>query len=305
VNSCRSNQKQAEYRDYMAAAGEVATQSENLGKQLNTRLTTPGIQLDDLRGNVEGLARQQEQILRSAQELTPPGPLVEQQQHLIEAMQFRVSGLEGLATAFASVAQNENVQEQGTQLAQQSSRLVSSDVVYDDLFKDRAAVVLEEQGVTDVAVPDSNFVSSLDLVSPSAWELVVRRLTQGPAEGGLHGNGIVQVRVEPDGVDLSPSEDNTVRASERLTFQVFVENSGDNQETRVPVTLTIQQDPVIRKEQVIDVINPDQTKVVSFSDFGQLRFTARTTLRVIVEPVPGESNTNNNTAEYSVIFTLG
>jgi hypothetical protein len=305
VNSCRSNQKQAEYRDYMAAVGEVATQSENLGKQLNTRLTTPGIQLDDLRGNVEGLARQQEQILRSAQELTPPGPLVEQQQHLIEAMQFRVSGLEGLATAFASVAQSENVQEQGTQLAQQSSRLVSSDVVYDDLFKDRAAVVLEEQGVTDVAVPDSNFVSSLDLVSPSAWELVVRRLTQGPAEGGLHGNGIVQVRVEPDGVDLSPSEDNTVPASERLTFQVFVENSGDNQETRVPVTLTIQQDPVIRKEQVIDVINPDQTKVVSFSDFGQLRFTARTTLRVIVEPVPGESNTNNNTAEYSVIFTLG
>ncbi|MGH3091659.1 MAG: hypothetical protein ACRDOG_04930, partial [Gaiellaceae bacterium] len=70
VNACRSNQKEAEYRDYMAAVGEVATQSENLGKQLNNRLTTPGIQLGDLRGDVEGLAGQQEQILRRAQDLT-------------------------------------------------------------------------------------------------------------------------------------------------------------------------------------------------------------------------------------------
>jgi hypothetical protein len=304
VNACRSNQKQAEYRDYMAAVGEVATESEDLGEQLNNRLTTPGIQLGDLRGDVEGLAGQQEQILRRAQELTPPGPLVEQQQSLIQALQFRVSGLEGLASAFSQVAQAENVQESGARLAQQSSRLVSSDVVYDDLFRTPAERVLEEQGVTDVPVPDSNFISSLDLVSPSAWELAARRLTQGPTEGGLRGNGIAGVRVQPGGETLSASEDNTVLASERLTFQVLVENSGESQETQVPVTLTIQQDPVIRKRQVIQVINPNQTRVVSFGDLGMIQFTARTTMRVIVEPVSGETNTGNNTAEYSVIFTL-
>ncbi|MGH3006396.1 MAG: CARDB domain-containing protein [Gaiellaceae bacterium] len=304
VNSCRSNQKQAEYRDYMTAVGEVATQSGNLGRQLNNRLTTPGIQLDDLRGDVEGLARQQEQILRRAQELTPPGPLVEQQQSLIEAFQFRVSGLEGLADAFAQMAQTENVQESATRLAQVSSRLVSSDVVYDDLFKVPSEEALDEQGVTDVPVPDSDFIASLDLVSPSSWELAARRLTQGPQSGGPRGNGIAGVRVQPGGEMLSATEDNTVLASERLTFQVLVENSGESQETQVPVTLTIQQDPVIRKRQVIQVINPGQTRVVSFRDLGAIQFTARTTMRVIVEPVSGEANTGNNTAEYSVIFTL-
>lgn len=305
VNSCRSNQKQAEYRDYMESVGDVASESETLGRQLNTRLTTPGVQLNDLRGNVEGLSRSQEQLLSRAQELTPPGPLVEQQESLIEAMQFRVSGLDGLATALTRVAELTNVQEAGALLAQQASRLVSSDVVYDDLFKERASTVLDEQGVTDVAVPDSNFVSSLDLLSPSEWELVVRRLTQSPTAGGLHGNGIAGVRVQPGGDTLTGGGDNTVRASERLTFQVLVENSGENQETQVPVTLTIQQDPVIRKRQVIDRINPGQTKVVSFTDFGTINFTARTTLKVIIEPVAGEQNTSNNTAEYSVIFTLG
>jgi hypothetical protein len=304
VNSCRANQKEAEYKDYVAAVGEVAAESENLGKQLNTRLTTPGIRLEDLRGDVEGLSRQQEQILRSARELTPPGPLVEQQESLIEAMELRVSGLDGLASAFARVARSTNVQQSGAQLAEQSSRLVSSDVLYDDFFKEPSAGVLDEQGVTDVPVPDSNFISSLDLVSPSAWELVVRRLTQSPRAGGLHGNGIAGVRVQPGGQTLSADEENTVRATQRLTFQVLVENSGDSQETQVVVTLTIQQDPLIRKRQVIDLINPRQTKVVSFSDFGTLSFEAGTTVKVIVEPVAGERNTSNNTAEYPVVFTL-
>jgi CARDB len=305
VNACRSNQKQAEYKDYMTSVGEVAEQSQALGTQLNNRLTTPGVQLQALRGNVEGLSRSQEQLLARTQELSPPGPLVEQQEALIEAMQFRVSGLDGLATALARVQETPNVQEAGALLAQQASRLISSDVVYDDLFKEGSSTVLEEQGVTDVAVPDSNFVSSLDLISPGEWELVVQRLTQTPTGGGPHGNGIAGVRVQPGGAMLSRDEDNTVRASERLTFQVLVENSGEHQETQVPVTLTIQQDPLISKEQVIERINPGRTRVVSFSDFGTINFTARTTLKVIVEPVAGEQNTGNNTAEYSVIFTLG
>ena len=34
-------------------------------------------------------------------------------------------------------------------------------------------------------------------------------------------------------------------------------------------------------------------------------FAAKTTLKVDVEPVPGEANTDNNSASYPVIFSLG
>jgi hypothetical protein len=74
----------------------------------------------------------------------------------------------------------------------------------------------------------------------------------------------------------------------------------------VPVTLTIQKSPQpIRKRQVIDVINPGETKTVTFRDFPQPPFGTRTTVRVVVEPVRGERNRGNNTAEYPVIFSLG
>jgi hypothetical protein len=283
----------------------VASASEELGGQLNTSLTTPGITLEDLRGDVEGLRDQQEQLLRSAQELQPPGPLLEQQESLVETMQFRVNGLAGLATALTQVAQSSNAEETGAGLASQAQRLVASDIVYADAFQEPTARVLEEEGIADVPVPGSKFVRNPEFASPTAWNLIVERLTQSPQAGGLHGNGIQAVRWLPEGEQLSASEDNTVVASDRLAFEVVVENSGDSQETQVRVGLVIQQNPAIRQERVIDLINPGETKTVRFSDIGNVTFSTRTTLMVNVEPVPGETYEGNNSAQYRVIFTLG
>jgi uncharacterized protein YoxC len=305
VQSCRSNQKQSEYEGYVDDVSGVASSSEELGTQLNTSLTTPGITLEDLRGDVEGLRDQQEQLLRSAQDLQPPGPLLEQQESLVETMQFRVNGLAGLATALTQVAQSSNAEQTGAALASQAQRLVASDVVYADAFQEPTARVLEEEGIGDVAVPGSKFVKNPEFASPDAWGLIVERLTQSPQAGGLHGNGIQAVRALPGGEELSQSADNTVVASDQLAFEVVVENSGDSQETQVTVGLVIRQNPRIRQEKVIDLINPGETETVRFGDLGDVTFSTRTTLIVTVEPVPGETNEANNSAQYSVIFTLG
>lgn len=304
VNSCRASQKESEYRDYMSGVTDVAVESEELGKQLNTRLNTPGIKLENLRGAVDGFREQQEQLLSRARELQPPGPLVEQQESLIETMQFRVSGLAGLSQAFAEVAGTRNPDEASNLLARVAGRLLASDIVYADLFQEGSARVLEEQDVTDVPVPGSTFVQDPNLTSPNAWKFVVQRLTRTPASGGLHGNGIQGVRVIPGGQTLSTEEDNTVETSTDLGFQVLVKNTGDNQEVGVVVRLVIQQDPVIRREETIDSINPGDTRTVTFSDIPDVSFSTRTTLLVTVEPVAGETNQGNNSAQYRVIFTL-
>ena len=304
INNCRGDQKQAAYEGYIEDAGTVATESAELGAQLNERLTTPGIRLEALRADVEGLKEQQEQILRRSQDLSPPGPLVEQQEALVETMQFRVNGLAGLARGLQLVAQTDDPQESGQNLANQAQRLVASDVVYIDAFKAASESVLAQQGVTNVPVPASVFVQNPEFGSPTFWTQTVERLTQGPEAGGLRGNGIVGVRVQPGGQELVRGEDNTVEQSADLAFEVLVENSGESQETQVKVILIIRQDPQIRKEQIIDVINPQETKTVRFTGFDTLQFSTQTTLQVQVEPVQGEQNTNNNTREYPIIFTL-
>jgi hypothetical protein len=305
VQSCRSGQKKAEYRDYMEAVATRANESEQIGAQLNQLITTPGIKLNDLRDELDGLRQRAAQVLASARDLDPPGPLREEQDSLVQALEFRVTGLDGLAQAFAQVQGTRDTAEAGGRLAIPAQRLVASDVIYQDLFYEGSRTVMSGEDVQGIPIPESKFVQNGDLASPTQWALIVERLTRPEAGGGLHGNALVGVLVQPGAQQLSPTEDNTVKASDRLSFQVLVENSGGSQETQVQVSLVIQQSPEpIRREQIIDLINPGQTKTVVFRDLGPPSFGTRTTLRVNVQPVTGESNTGNNTAEYPIIFTL-
>jgi hypothetical protein len=305
VNSCRADQKKDAYRDYMEAVAGRASESEQVGKQLNQLLTTPGIKLQDLRDELDGLKQHAAQIVTSARELDPPGPLRDEQDSLVEALDFRLSGLNGLAEAFSQVQGTRESAEAGRRLAIPAQRLVASDVVYADLFYEGSRAVMAKEGVKGIPIPESTFVQNGDLASPTAWTLIVERLTRSPTAGGLHGNQLAGVIVQPGQQQLSPTEDNTVKASDRLSFQVLVKNSGESQETQVQVSIVIQQSPTIRKTQVIDLINPGETKTVIFRDLGTVTFGARSTLKVNVEPVADESNTANNTAEYQIIFTLG
>ena len=305
VNNCRGNQKKAKYQDYMEAVNGPASESAQVGKGLNTLLTTPGKKLADLRSELEGLRQRQAQIVANADALDAPGPLREEQQSLVEAMQFRVNGLTGLSAALAAVQGTPSTAKSGEGLAVQAQRLIASDVVYQDLFQAGSAAVMKKEGVTGVPVPASVFVTNTDFGSPTFWKQTVDRLTQSPQAGGLHGNQITSVVVQPGNQRLSTNEDNTVLVTDRLSFQVNVKNSGDSQETQVLVTLTIQQDPVIKRPQTIPVISPGETKTVIFKDLPAPTFGSPVNVKVSVDPVSGETNTSNNSYEYPVIFSLG
>jgi hypothetical protein len=309
VNSCREDTKREGYSGYLEEVTPIASESEQIGKDLTKLVTTPGITLNDLQTGLEGLRRQEEQLVARATGLRPPGPLRDQQDSLLEALQFRVSGLGGLAQAFGTIDETTDSQVAGRLLQQQSARLLTSDVVYDDLFKAGAESVMKQESVSGVAVPASTFITdaNAELLSAESWALLVERVAQGSTPSGLVGTSLESLTVLPAGEALSPDEENTVTASEQLAFEVRVQNSGDAQLTQVPVQLTLQLAPEpVQKQGTIDILDPGDTKSVVFRNFDIAgSFGTLVTLKVSVEPVDGEENTANNTAEYSVIFTLG
>ena len=111
---------------------------------------------------------------------------------------------------------------------------------------------------------------------------------------------------QPGGEALSRDTDNRVVSSINLAFDVAVKDTGDNQEVQIPVTLTIQKPGTdIVKRQTIDVINPGETKTVTFSGIDTTgAFGVRSVMKVLVKPVRGEKNTSNNSASYPIIFSL-
>jgi len=314
IRSCASSSKHDKYQAYIVDIRSIAQRSDQIGKLLNQALSATGIKETDLESKISGLAVQQQQVVAQATQLNPPGPLRVEQAHLIEVLKLRASGLSRLVDAFRQTATAKDANTSGRLIADQARLLAASDVNWDFYFREPTRLELAHQNITDIGVvPDSNIFSNPDLASTQAMADVWRRVhgaATGGTPGGKHGSALVSVTALPDGKRLNPggaASDNEITASTDLAFQVAVMNSGNFQETNVGVTLTIQKSPKsIVKRMKIDVINTGQTKTVTFTniDINGL-FGLPTTVKVDVQPVPGETTVSNNTAEYKVIFSLG
>jgi hypothetical protein len=314
IQSCQASSKTKTYKSYMTKISEVASASQQIGRQLANALVAPGTKRPQLQSQIAGFARHEQLDVDRARGITPPGPLRDEQQAVIQALQFRVSGLTGLANAFGATASTKNTTNAARALASQMQRLLASDVIWDDAFKDPAQAELKRQGVTGTndqggpLVPESNFLQNSDLASTSAMTTVLQQLkgaTTGPT-GGLRGTSIVSTKVLPSGQELSTSQQTDIVVTVSMAFQVTVENSGNSQVLSVPVTLTIQQSKgnnIVRHAR-IDFLNSGDQTTVTFHDIGQPNFSVPATIKVEVQPVAGESNSSNNSADYPVIFSV-
>jgi hypothetical protein len=307
LQSCASTSKHDEYKHYIDKAATIARSSADDGASVAGALTTPGVKVPDLQRKLSGIAEQERQNVTAAQHLDAPGPLRDENQHLIEALQLRVSGVEGLAQTFGSTASSKAAGDAAL-LAEQADRLLASDVVWDDLFLAPTTQVLKQKGVSGVVPPESHFVTNHDLITERSMALVLQRLrgaSTGGTPTGIHGTNIVNVKVLPGGQVLSPSGENTITATTDLAFVVTIDDSGDSQEVGIKITLTIQKSQgAIVKTQTVDLINPGQQKSVTFSALGTVPFAQKTQVNVDVASVPGEHNTDNNKASFPAIFSL-
>jgi len=318
VQSCAGSSKRATYSHYMDQVSTIAQQSTTDGKSVVTALTTPGLKVAQMVSKLRNIAAAEQQNVRAAQSLSPPGRLRDEHAHLIEALQLRVSGVGSLADAFASTAADKTkTTAAATVLAEQADRLLASDVVWDDLFKGPASDQLKRDGVSGVEVPESTFLASPDsVITQHAMALVLQRIGGTSTTGttsGLHGTDLVSVAALPNGTGgtsqvLTQGTLNTVTTSSSLIFQVTIHDGGDFQEVQIPVTLTIArpaaQGGAITKTATVQLIDPGQDASVTFSDLGQVPFASQTTVSVDVAAVRGETNKANNSAQYKVIFSL-
>jgi hypothetical protein len=313
VEGCQSSSKHAKYDNYMKKVAQIASSSHSIGVRLTSLLGQAGVKASDLQQKLAGLARDEQQDADAARAINPPGRLRDQNSRMIDALQYRYSGIVGIADSLRQALSQKNLAaaQAGALLETPAQRLLASDVVWDDSFKDPSIQVLRNEGVGDVKVPDSNFVQTPDFFTAAGLGAVVNRLRGAsvtPTTGGLHGTNIFSTKALPQGTELSTSATSPqpVTASNNLGFAVTVEDSGDSSEVHIPVTLTITQGsaaPIV-KHQTITFINPKQQTTVTFRNVQVTQFGFASKVTVKVDPVPNEHNLSNNTATYSVIFSL-
>ena len=315
IKSCQASSKSSTYKSYMSKISEVASSSQQIGRQLSDTLLSPGLKRPQLQSKIAALARQEQLDVDRARAITPPGPLLSEHQAVIQATQFRVSGLTGLADAIGATASTKNTTKAASALASQMQRLLASDVIWSDSFKAPSEAELRRQGVTGTndaggpLVPDSKFLGNPALATVSATTTVVERL-KGAQGGGAQncpcGTELVSVKVLPAGKDLSTSTQTDIVVTANMSFQVTIRNSGNVQVFSVPVKLTIEQSKGgnIVKTAKIGFLNQGDQTTVTFRNFPQVNFSTPATIKIEVTPVAGETKTDNNSADYPVIFSV-
>ena len=310
VGACQGKNRHADYAAYAAKVKTIALSSSQLGVEFANKLISPGLKQADLEQSLQQYAQQEQQAYDQAQQIRAPGPLRRIHQHLIDALELRAKGLAGLGDTLSTTS-TKDASTAAQKLTERAQLLTASDVVWDELYKAPASQELTALGVTGVVIPESHFVTNPELVSARSFSVVFSRLhgaSTGGTPSGKHGDGLVSVKVLPQATQLTTSTATTVKVSADLSFVVTVEDSGDFQEPNVPVTLTIDAGgtPIVKRKS-IPLIQPAQQQTVTFGNFNlpTSAFGAKATVKVEVGAVAGEINTANNSASYTVFFTLG
>jgi hypothetical protein len=310
VSSCQGKSKHDEYASYAQKIRVIQAADKKLSQEFGAELIKEGVKVSDLETSLAQFAQQEQQEYAQAQQIRAPGPLRAIHTHLLDAIELRAKGLAGIGDTLAQAASSKGSNDTVAALTAQGNLLAASDVVWEQLYRLPATAELKRQSVTGVVIPQSAFVPNTDLVSARAFTILEQRLSGASTGGtptGKHGDGIVGVHVSPQGSDLTTSTATTIKVSADLRFVVTVENSGDFPETNVPVKLTIDAGgtPVVRTEHIL-AIQPTEQQTVNFDNFDlpPSAFGQKATITVTVGKVPGETNTANNTAIYTVFFTL-
>ena len=314
IRGCQASQKEQGFKDYVRDAGELVAESDQQSTALFELLGDPGNSEVDFTSNVNGAKVQAEQLVDRANGADVPDQLKGAHEKLVETLEFRRDGLDGIAREVAA-AGGEDGGDASQRIAAQMQLFLTSDVIYSQRFLPKLLGAIEEEDLAqDVPVPDTvrdpqavAFLPDIGWLRPGT---VGDRLAGvGAAEGdepaapGLHGTGLGAVTVSPSGAALAEGTTTQIPAGEDVSFDVEVANQGENPEEGVVVAVEIagSGDP-ITLEETLDAINAGESKVVNVPLAETPPIGEPVEVSVRIEPVPGEEMTDNNEATFTAIF---
>ncbi len=334
VQRCQRDQEVASFQGFVANSNEVAKASGTVGSEFSLAVLTAGQTPNGLDQALSRQIQTQQQIAKNAASLGAPDDLKPYSPFLVQSMQYRVSGLQGmqkaLKDAFTAAGTSGQVPlEQAASVAATFQRLIASDVVYTDSYQDPTKQVLAQKSI-NATVDPSQFVDPklIEFAAPQRMQSILNALLGGaPIDGGtttdasgqtiqsptsstgaLHGTTLVSTFFTPGDSQLDPASVNEVDSANSMAFAVTVQNSGDTTEVSVKVNIVIRakgMDDRTLATGEITTIDPGAEGTVQIP-FGlsDIVFDDIVTVKVTVEKVPGEENIDNNLGAYKIQFRL-
>ena len=316
IKGCASIRKENSYKNYVRDVAADVQQSQQESAAVFGLLrkgSANGQNSVQLQSNINGFRVEAQKLADRARNRDVPDEVKSSNRYLVDAMQLRADGLASLSRLLPTALGDQGAGAAIKQIAAQNRLFDASDVLFTQRYLPGLFKAIKDQGLAkDVPVPQDllsprGFLPSIDWLRPNS---VASQLTgtastnQTQATPGLHGTGLAAVTVQPSGTALSTSGTTDIRAQKGLSFDVQVQNQGQNDEKNVTVNVKITgAGKAITVDQSIDSIAQGATATASVP-LPSLPPTGRpVSIKVTVKAVPGEKKLDNNTQTYQAIFT--
>ncbi|HTX70626.1 MAG TPA: hypothetical protein VMH50_15970 [Thermoleophilia bacterium] len=309
ARSCQHNRKVSTYETYFQGVSGAIADSTSLGRQVSSIMHDPTrLSRNELIDKLGQLAAQQDEIAVRAGRLDPPATLEQQQSQFAAGMRVRAAGFHLLRTAMMSALNNKKVTAET--IAQLDGYFSGPDAYYQELVLLPARQAMEQDGVTGVAVPTSDYFLTWKALDPLRVQQALDSVGKSAKLTGLHGVALISVTAQTTGGDikLAQGKTNNVPASADLAFVCEVQNQGTVAEHNVPVTavLTVPGGDPLKQTGTIAVIEPTKMQTVTTSNFNipETALSKEVSLKVTAGPVKGEHDPTNNTLTFKLLLQL-
>jgi hypothetical protein len=305
---CLDARKDRAMEDYVRGANELTKLSQAESRQLFDILSAPSDSDQTVnRVNQANALRVDSATLSDrAHALDVPGELADADDYFVEALDLRRDALAEVADQLPGALATQERRNSSAQIAQMMQYFLASDALLRARFAPNATRALKKQGVdATINTASLRFVPDIQWVDPAYVADQIAAIREGgstSATPGTHGDGLGTVSL--GGVALTPGVSATVPLTSDIAFDVQVVNQGESTETDVTVTVTVGEGAdAIKAEDSIPEIAAGEAKSVPIPLTKQPPTGQNVPITVRVKPVPGESVTDNNEGEFTVIFT--
>jgi hypothetical protein len=307
VDGCLKSRKQQALKDYNQNVNQIVQSSDDQVAHpfFSTLAAASSKSALDVEVQIGQLRLQAKNQAARANGLSVPGDMSAAQRNLLLMLDLRTEGVAKIAGLVRTALGGQGKQA-STLIAGDMEILLASDVLYAQRVAPLIAQTLSSDGIHDQTAVSSHFLPNLGWLDPNT---VTSRLT-GRAVGagattqiapGTHGHSLIGVSVGSTTLQPSPTL-NHISGGANPSFTLMVQNGGSNAETNVKVDVAVTvAGKQLKASHVINKTNAGATVNVDIPVSGvTLGDAARITVNI--EPVPGETNVDNNKNTYLAVF---
>jgi CARDB len=297
IKGCLDARAHSELSDYARKVTEIVEGTEQTSKRLFAKLEDPGgASVTDFVNEVNGDRSAMDSYRARVEDLGAPGDMSRPQKNLELVYELRASAFDQIAEKMPTALGDAGADKAMAAIAKQMQTLQASDIVYEQVVRPEVDGVLAGNGISGDDLPKSTVLPDEKWLEESTVSEALGSISgnSGSATPGVHGTELAGVIV--NGTELAEGAPATVSGEEGVELEVQVTNQGESTENGVTVAVSVEGNTI---KGEIDELPVGETGTATIpltpTPSGEVA------LEVEVEPVPGETVTENNEGTFSLV----